>query len=67
MRALFLTQHDVLASSSRTRVYQFLPHLEREGVRCKVISIGSGLLYKGALLCDGHRKLAKALYFAMSW
>ncbi len=36
MRVLFLTLYDEIAASSRTRVYVFVPHLEKEGVICAV-------------------------------
>ena len=37
MKVLFLAAYSELAASSRTRVYQFLPFLEKEGIKCKCI------------------------------
>jgi len=39
MRVLFLTQYGVQAASSRTRVFQYLPFLERGGVDCRVLTV----------------------------
>jgi len=36
MKVLFLTQYSPLGSTSRYRVYQFLPYYEREGLDCSV-------------------------------
>ena len=39
MRALFLTQYGILAASSRTRVFKYLPYLEQGGVECRVLTV----------------------------
>lgn len=39
MKILFITQADERHASSRVRVFQYLPHLEREGVRCRVVHL----------------------------
>ena len=36
MRVLFITQYGPLAASSRTRVFQYLPFLERAGIDARV-------------------------------
>lgn len=36
MRILFLTIYPELGASSRTRVYQYIPYLEKIGIECKV-------------------------------
>ncbi len=36
MRVLFLTVYPELGASSRTRVYQYIPYLEKMGIECKV-------------------------------
>jgi glycosyltransferase involved in cell wall biosynthesis len=36
MRVLFIAQYGPLAASSRTRVFQYLPHLERAGIETQV-------------------------------
>jgi glycosyltransferase involved in cell wall biosynthesis len=39
MKILFLTKYGKLGASSRYRVYQYLPHLEKEGIRCDTSSL----------------------------
>jgi len=39
MKVLFVTQYGVLAASSRTRVFQYLPFLQQEGVETQVITV----------------------------
>lgn len=41
MKILFLTIGDETVPSSRTRVYQYLPHLKEAGIECKVLNCGS--------------------------
>lgn len=43
MKILFLTLGDKKVASSRTRVYQYIPHLNKKGVSTKVIKYMSGL------------------------
>lgn len=50
MKILFLTLGDEVVPSSRTRVYQFLPHLMKEGIGFKVLSCGSAINTIYALL-----------------
>ena len=42
---LFLTRYPVEGASSRYRVYQYLPHLEKLGVRCDAQSFMDTTLY----------------------
>ena len=39
MRVLFLTQYGVLAASSRTRVFQYLPLLEQHDIHCQTLTV----------------------------
>jgi len=39
MRVLFVTQYGVLAASSRTRAFQYLPHLGRSQIQAQVITV----------------------------
>ena len=62
MRILFVTQYGLLAASSRTRVFQYLPYLRALGAECRVLTIlpditGSQLM----VLSQSWRKL---LYYA---
>ena len=45
MKVLFLTYGPPVVASSRTRVFQYLPFLQKEGVRYKVITNSTGLSY----------------------
>ena len=58
MRVLFLTRYPVEGASSRYRVFQYLPHLERLGVRCEVQSFMDADMY--ALSFRPGRQAAKA-------
>ncbi len=42
MRVLFLTQYDQNGPSSRIRVYQFIPFLEKLGINCEIKPLLSG-------------------------
>jgi len=46
MKALFLTLGPEIIASSRTRVYQYLPHLRRAGWNCRVLPHSSGIQLK---------------------
>jgi glycosyltransferase involved in cell wall biosynthesis len=39
MKVLFATQYGVLAASSRTRVFQYLPYLQAQGIQARVITV----------------------------
>lgn len=39
MKVLFATQYGVLAASSRTRVFQYLPYLRAQGIEARVITV----------------------------
>ena len=39
MRILFITQYGILAASSRTRVFQYLPYLTGLGDKCRVLTV----------------------------
>jgi len=39
MKVLFVTQYGLLAASSRTRVFQYLPHLQPHGVQPRVVTV----------------------------
>ncbi len=45
MKILFFTLGNELVASSRTRVFQYLPHLRNKGVVCKIIQYQSGFDY----------------------
>ncbi|MBI2505756.1 MAG: glycosyltransferase family 4 protein [Candidatus Latescibacteria bacterium] len=39
MKVLFVTQYGMLAASSRTRVFQYLPYLQAQGIQARVITV----------------------------
>lgn len=54
MRVLFLINHPVEDGSTRYRVYQFLPYLERAGFECMVRPFTTPALFK-TIRATGHR------------
>lgn len=59
MKVLFLTRYPVEGASSRYRVFQYLPHLERLGFEAEVQSFMDARLYR-LTMASGHAA-AKAL------
>lgn len=57
MKVLFLTRYPYEGASSRYRVYQYIPHLEKLGVDCRVSSFMSADFYR--LSFSNGRMLAK--------
>ncbi|HEY4799287.1 MAG TPA: glycosyltransferase family 4 protein [Bacteroidia bacterium] len=45
MRILFVTLGNELVASSRTRVFQYLPHLKLQGATCRIIQYESSMHY----------------------
>jgi glycosyltransferase involved in cell wall biosynthesis len=39
MRVLFVTQYGLLAASSRTRIFQYLPYLEKHRIKAQVLTV----------------------------
>ena len=46
MKVLFLTRYPEIGASSRYRVYQYVPHLEKMGISCEVDSFMNDALYR---------------------
>lgn len=67
MRVLFLTQYGEQGATSRTRVYQYLPHLRRAGVAYRVIVASEDTLYRGALLRRQRSAWRHLPYLIASW
>src|SRR5690606_36022360 len=53
LRVLFLTRYPVEGASSRYRVFQYVPHLEKLGVQCTVQSFMDTAMYRMTLQ-SGH-------------
>lgn len=68
MRVLFLTQYGLLAASSRTRVFQYLPLLAQHGFRCRVLTILPDRAIGGSQILVTQRHWRKLSYYAWaSW
>jgi glycosyltransferase involved in cell wall biosynthesis len=66
VRILFLTQYGVLAASSRTRVFQYLPYLATLGAECRVLTVLPDIA--GSQLLVSSHTWRKLLYYAWaSW
>lgn len=65
MKVLFFTQSDEICAASRTRVYQYLPFLRSKGIKCKVVPMVTGLIYRGASILPENR-IKKILYISFS-
>jgi glycosyltransferase involved in cell wall biosynthesis len=57
MKILFLSAYSHLAASSRTRVYQYLPLLEKEGIDWRVICFSPEWMHKLTMNHTGARKI----------
>ncbi|MGO9609467.1 MAG: glycosyltransferase family 4 protein [Verrucomicrobiia bacterium] len=65
MKVLFLTQTGELGPSSRYRVYQLLPELQKLGVECEVSPAIDDALYRRLYL--GSRRTSRAAAFSAAW
>lgn len=67
MKILFVTQYGVLAASSRTRVFHYLPHLEAAGHQCEVLTVLPDRSIGGSQLLVTHQWARKSLYYAWAF
>ncbi len=67
MRVLFVTQYGTSMASSRTRVFQYLPYLHRNGVETRVITVVPDGESSGSGLLATRRPWRKILYYAGTW
>ena len=63
VRILFLTIGDERFASSRTRVFQYLPHLKKRGIEFKVYKYETGNLTWVVSNFSTKNLLGKILYF----
>jgi glycosyltransferase involved in cell wall biosynthesis len=63
MKVLFLTQYGMQAASSRTRVFQYLPFLERCGIDCRVITVLPDREIDGSQILVTHNRWRKLRYY----
>jgi glycosyltransferase involved in cell wall biosynthesis len=64
LRVLFVTQYGPQAASSRTRVFQYLPFLQKHGVVCEVLTVLPDSVLSGSQLVVTRNPVAKAFYYA---
>jgi hypothetical protein len=68
MRVLFLTQYGVLAASSRTRVFQYLPLLEQRDIHCQTLTVLPDSQIGGSqILVDRNMWRKLRYYLCASW
>lgn len=68
MRVLFVTQYGMLAPSSRTRVFQYLPYLQERGVGTRVITVLADDAIAGSQVKVTERPFRKISYYSWaSW
>ena len=66
VKALFLTQTSELGPSSRYRVYQLLPWLQKLGIACDVSAATDDALYRSLYLDSGARG-SRSAAFQAAW
>jgi len=65
MKVLFLAAYSELAASSRARVYQFLPLLEKRGIKYKVLCFIPSFLYRLKLNLNIESMPLGLLYYSL--
>lgn len=63
MKILFVTQYGVLAASSRTRVFHYLPHLQAAGHQCQVLTVLPDRGIGGSQILVTRQLARKFLYY----
>jgi glycosyltransferase involved in cell wall biosynthesis len=67
MRVLFVMPYGPLAASSRTRVYQYFPYLDREGIRYEVLTVFPDARMDGVTLPLLRGPVRKVVYYVEGW
>ena len=68
MKLLFVTQYGISATSSRTRVFQYLPYLKGKGHECRIISVVKDKDISGSQVSVGTHPIRKMLYYiVVAW
>ena len=63
MRVLFVTQYGLLAASSRTRVFQYLPHLEKNQIQTRVLTVLPDQAIGGSQILVTRNRWRKVGYY----
>ena len=67
MRVLFVMPYGPMAASSRTRVYQYLPCLDRAGIQCDILTVFSDARIGGITLPLLKGWPRKVVYYVEGW
>ena len=68
MRVLFVSQYGVMAASSRSRVFQYLPHFRRSGVNTRVITVLPDTAIRSSQMGVTQKPFRKLVYYIWaSW
>jgi glycosyltransferase involved in cell wall biosynthesis len=67
MRVLFVMPYGPLAASSRTRVYQYLPYLDRAGIAHEVLTVFPDTRIEGITLPLLWGRARKVVYYIEGW
>jgi glycosyltransferase involved in cell wall biosynthesis len=67
VKILFVTQYGVLAASSRTRVFHYLPHLEAAGYQCDVLTVLPDRRISGSQILVTRQLVRKFLYYVWAF
>ena len=67
MRVLFVMPYGPLAASSRTRVYQYLPYLDRAGIQYDVLTVFPDARMDGITLPLLKGPARKVVYYIEGW
>lgn len=67
MKILFVTQYGVLAASSRTRVFHYLPYLRAAGHQCQVLTVLPDRGIGGSQILVTRQLARKFLYYAWAF
>ena len=63
MKVLFVTQYGVLAASSRTRVFQYLPYLHQHGIQSCILTVLPDRGIAGSQILVTRDRWRKVLYY----
>jgi len=66
MKVLFLTAYSNLVAASRIKVYQFLPLLEKKGIKYRIICFTPSFLYR-IRLTSATKKTLLLVYYPLSY
>ena len=63
MKVLFVTQYGFLAASSRTRVFQYLPYLQKHHIQASILTVLPDSRIAGSQILATHNRWRKIAYY----